>query len=751
MLHRYSKYSLVAAVIVMALFCNAQNNNLWYFGNGGGVNFNHSPPTSLLNKISTSEGCSSVADDNGNLLFYTDGITVWNKHHIVMKNGKGLVGNTSTTQSSVVVRHPGDDSLYYIFNPDLFHTQASKGIFYSIIDMREDGGLGDVISKNIKLFGEKSAEKIAVVKASSLCGFWIITHEANSNKFNTFFLGLNGLDHNPVVSSVGFNYADNSISAVGYLTASPDGNKLAAALFSSIGIEVYDFDKQTGKVSNAYFLENSPNKTYYGVSFSPNSKYLYYADLYGRAIFQHDVSLSTVDSIRNSRWRLIQRLPDDVGALQLAPDGKIYAVYFDKDFLGSIDNPNEHPDSLRFTIKSVVISGNGVLGLPSFTNSNNFAFTPKLTLGNDTTVCANSYTISTNKPLEKHLWSNGDTTPTITVSKNGVYWATVSEKCITQTDSMNLIAIPDTLPQLNLGKDTSTCDTMFTIEASALPDVKYKWSTGDTTPKTTIKKGGEYTLTISNYCYLRRDTIGISFKYDTLGSIKIGNDTLICSESFTFSMPKIKDAKYLWSTGDKTRELDVSKSKLYWGRLTAPICNTHYYDTIKIEVYPTPLLSIGKDIEGCKKDFINKELTSTAKYINYLWSDGSTAPTFTIKESGLYTLSVVDTCGNTQTKSISVDLCDCFPYVPTSFTPNNDGKNDYFSITNTCELAFFDLKIFTRWGELIFQSKDPQTSWAGLYKGKAVPTGTYFVNLRYAYKASKTRNADYKGFIQLLR
>eukprot|EP01035_Chromulina_nebulosa_P055523 gene55523-76076_t len=93
-------------LIAVPLSIQAQKeNNIWYFGNNCGLDFSTTPPTALTNgKINTNEGCSSVSDAQGNLLFYTDGLTVWNKNHAVMDNGTGLKGNSSSTQSSVVVK-----------------------------------------------------------------------------------------------------------------------------------------------------------------------------------------------------------------------------------------------------------------------------------------------------------------------------------------------------------------------------------------------------------------------------------------------------------------------------------------------------------------------------------------------------------------------------------------------------------------------------------------------------------------------
>ena len=99
-----------------------QGNN-WYFGDGAGVSFNSGSPVALLNgqhvypgSSAHNEGCAAISDSSGALLLYTDGMTVWNRQHQVMQNGTGLLGNYSSTQSSVIVPDPANpDRWFYVF------------------------------------------------------------------------------------------------------------------------------------------------------------------------------------------------------------------------------------------------------------------------------------------------------------------------------------------------------------------------------------------------------------------------------------------------------------------------------------------------------------------------------------------------------------------------------------------------------------------------------------------------------------
>src|ERR1035437_6420066 len=98
-------------------YCHAQKqNNIWYFGNGEGLDFNSDIPTALTDgQLSTPEGSASIADRYGKLLFYSDGNIIWDRRHKYMDNGQGLSGSTSATQPAVILPLPGDTNQYYIF------------------------------------------------------------------------------------------------------------------------------------------------------------------------------------------------------------------------------------------------------------------------------------------------------------------------------------------------------------------------------------------------------------------------------------------------------------------------------------------------------------------------------------------------------------------------------------------------------------------------------------------------------------
>ncbi|MBD1263210.1 hypothetical protein HZY62_21670 [Maribacter polysiphoniae] len=103
------KKSLTFLFLISCFYVSlAQNRaNIWYFGYRAGLDFNSGAPVTLLDgQLFTREGCASMCDNYGGLLFYTDGISVYNKNHMLMPNGTGLLGDSSSTHSAIVVPKP---------------------------------------------------------------------------------------------------------------------------------------------------------------------------------------------------------------------------------------------------------------------------------------------------------------------------------------------------------------------------------------------------------------------------------------------------------------------------------------------------------------------------------------------------------------------------------------------------------------------------------------------------------------------
>ncbi|MEZ4795884.1 MAG: T9SS type B sorting domain-containing protein [Flavobacteriaceae bacterium] len=390
------KKILLIVSLILWVNLSAQNEAAnWYFGQNAGIQFDNTG--NLIGSIdggqlSTVEGCTTISDTNGNLLFYTDGTLVYNRNHQLMPNGTGLFGDSSSTQSALVVPKPGDANIYYIFTVDTAAVdQTDFGFNYSEVDMALDGGLGDITLKNINLLQNCSEKITAVLKDCASQSIWVITFASEdglSSIFNTY--------HSYEVSTAGVNITSikstfpiNISGERGSIKVSPDGTKFISANMagniSPSALYLYDFDASTGLFSNQVELRiNSFSPSPYGVEFSQNSQLLYVHssnDFLGPGSenpSSHQSSLTQFNleaaDIQASEYRVDQRQLYR-GSLQLGPDGKIYrslsATYNQGlSFLGVIENPNAVGAAVVYTHNAVDLSPNlSRQGLPPFIQS----------------------------------------------------------------------------------------------------------------------------------------------------------------------------------------------------------------------------------------------------------------------------------------------------------------------------------------------------------------------------------------------
>jgi hypothetical protein len=167
--------------------------NFWYFGENAGLDFSTNPPTDIVGSLSTDEGSASISNSNGNLQFYTDGSTIFDKTGSIMLNGEELLGDSSSAQSAIIVPKPKNPNIYYVFTVGNQRSGTSgNGVMYSIVNMSLNGGSGEVTSKNIDLNSSENArEKITSVRGSTCNTFWVIT--SDRNRFYAYLIDHNGV------------------------------------------------------------------------------------------------------------------------------------------------------------------------------------------------------------------------------------------------------------------------------------------------------------------------------------------------------------------------------------------------------------------------------------------------------------------------------------------------------------------------------------------------------------------------------
>jgi hypothetical protein len=262
--------------------------NVWYFGDQVGIDFNQPVPVYLADGQMTSwEGTASIADARGNLLFYTNGVDVWNRNHVAMPNGNGLKGHLSSSQSALIVPKPGDQSTYYVFTTDEggYYDPPNDGLHYSEVSLCLADGLGDVVDdrKNIQLH-QNTTEKLTATRHQNGIDYWVLAHEMGSNRFLAYLITRDGVQSQPVISAAGMshphNYNPNAhefeypVYSVGPMKLSVDGRRLGVAVTVMNYLAVFDFNPATGKVSNEVTLVNGEIPVY-SFEFSPDGSKLY--------------------------------------------------------------------------------------------------------------------------------------------------------------------------------------------------------------------------------------------------------------------------------------------------------------------------------------------------------------------------------------------------------------------------------------------------------------------------------------------
>lgn len=361
---------------VACLYAQPPRSNLsshnWYFGQNAGLTFVGGSAEVLTNgRLNTLDG-SAVASDpiTGRLLFYTDGKTVWDSTHTPMPAGTGLLGHESSGQPALIVRKPGSGDIFYIFTTGAANT-PNTSTRYSVVDMRANGGRGDVVEKNTLLI-TNGTEKITATRHCDGRDYWVIGHEWGSNAFRVFPVTAQGVG-DPIVSNVGIPYPTSG-DIQGTFQVSPNGKTLAVSASLLKSLELFDFDNATGRVTNQRVV-GSADRDYYGLEFSPDNTKLYVNTLpFGfnpAHIFQFDLSAGDLTAIRASRYELYE-VPGNWqgGQIQLAPDGKMYVSWFSRDSLAVINNPNAKAPACGYVHNGLYLQGKKTnYGLPNFIDS----------------------------------------------------------------------------------------------------------------------------------------------------------------------------------------------------------------------------------------------------------------------------------------------------------------------------------------------------------------------------------------------
>jgi hypothetical protein len=635
----------------------------WHFGYLGALSFNNpnlEPVSYGTSRLTTLEGCASISDKDANLLFYTNGERVWNRFDIVMPNGTDLKGHNSATQSAIIVRKPGSDKLYYIFTVGKgpYPLPSPQDFCYSIVDMDMDVGAGDVIVKNIKVHNVDVVEKLTAVMHSNNKDYWIIAHELNSANFVVVLLTENGIQ-SVTTQKIGpvytFNSEDDAAVTLGYLKSNVRGDKLAAVCFSRYDMDLYNFDRKTGVISDHLPIRIDNLQGTYGVEFSPSGQFVYTSNVY-RRILQFDISDYNKNAIELSRTTIYSNYSSfqSFGSLQLAPDGKIYIAIYGARNLSAINKPDLAGIAcdLQFNTTGLVL-GFSEFGLPNFCVTESYE---KLVLkGND--VCEDEVLEIESLVYPSDLdytyqWTgpNGFTSnlSNIRLEKaklihEGYYTLGVYESGDFKIlDSIYIVVHP--LPKVKIiGPQTICPPDKVTLKIDEIEaGTSYFWFDGSTNFDCQVSEPGRYFVVAISAAGCV-DTAFFDIEISTDLDAKIMGPKGFCKgDTIKLTANKSKDIdlidySYLWSTGETTRSIIVTEAGEYSLQILRE-GGCVGYDTVHVTEYPEPDVQLSHS--GIEKICAGQQLKlfviDPSISNNYHWEDGIIGTARIITEPGVY-------------------------------------------------------------------------------------------------------------------
>jgi PKD repeat protein len=426
----------------------------WYFGQRGGLDFSLGSPVYDNNAYthgnSFDEACAVQSDAAGNLLFYTNGVQVWNSNHTLINAGNLLNSDLSAHRGAIIVPNPANASQYYIFTQDggsynsamTYTLPGADGFRYSIVQIT--GGMATTTPTwNVPItppsylgysLGTGNAmqgtEGIAAVKSCN--GYWIITggKKGTQTYITIFSLTPGGLSFFSETLSP-FNTMQQSFEI------SRDGTRLAVGSgtngsLETAGLAAYNFNIYTGAISGQIILNN--NLTY-GTSFSPDSKLLYSTSWSTNNLLQYDLT----DPSPATSGRVVGTSSAYASEMQMGPDDKLYLSSWTTN-VQVVHQPNNrstipNPNACLFTTTGPVMQTTLTYSMPNLIDATqNSVYSNTITVnqlsclqyqfGNQ--LCANSFSWNFGDPASGAANTSTLQNPTHTFSAPGTYTITVT-------------------------------------------------------------------------------------------------------------------------------------------------------------------------------------------------------------------------------------------------------------------------------------------------------------------------------------
>jgi gliding motility-associated-like protein len=389
--------------------------------------------------------------------------------------------------------------------------------------------------------------------------------------------------------------------------------------------------------------------------------------------------------------------------------------------------------------------------------------TPTVSITPNTTVCSGLTATVNAMGALSYVWSSGELTSAITINKicegglpqvnSYTVTGTSAEGC-TATASGEVTVL--CTPSLTLTGDTLLCTgTTGTLTATGAGSMS--WSTGSTGSSISISPTatGTYTATLTdaNGCKNTK-TITVKVSSPPVAGITGGNICPGMSATLTAS----GGGTYRWNTGATTQVINPSTAGSYSVMVSVGKCKDTAYKTITLATLPTAVVSPNQSIyEGQSANL------SASGGLSYVWINGMNGKSITVfpKTSTVYCVTVYDVNSCSDTACVKVTVSSCKEagelFLPTAFSPNEDGENDYLQIYYGAVSCIKSMKllIHNRWGEKVYETTSPEFKWDGVYNSGFLKNGQQASTEVYVYQFTAElldgRSIKQKGNITMVR
>ena len=653
-----------------------QHYNNWYFGKTH-INFNTSPPA-LTPDIGISlgfRGDVSISNDCGEFLFGSrpsnnNGDLMLNKDFNPIPNAD-QIEMVFDSDGLLPLLAPLEDSLYYLFGTHWVHDgqggSISDSLFYNILDLRRNNGLGEVTLKR-QLLSVPGTPHVTGARHSNNKDYWVVVKDKPSGQFDAFLVTENGVSSSPVRSGPSTQSGIVIGNRPGNIRISPDGKRLAAPVLIDYEpyLGLYDFDNRTGMVSNQKLIRQSYigwySSSYNMAEFSPDSKMLYVIEGENSCLWQvvqYRVSLPDTLQILNTRYN-ITPCNQRYTRLRLGPDGKIYLIKQGLEFISVIEKPDLPGAACEYNWNAYASGApsNHFFGNFPNTIANTLFTQPALNYSDSCSADTLQFWASSTGCTQFHRWNFGDPASGAANTAEGKY-------------PRHLFSGPGTY--------TVTC------------------TTEDTILSTIVTVAGELTSLMPA-------------------------DTVICAGQ-TLNLHSQSGNTWSWSAAADSVLAPTASG-------TYPLEGKNACGAKQFEVQVTVIPELeppfaGEDTLGCGVSFVTLNALNPGS--SYLWSTGQTTQTIEAATEGQFIVQMSNACFSIRDSiNVKLQVPEQGPTQTNVFTPNNDGINDEL-ILFTGPAEGYELQIFNRWGKTVWRTQNPAGSW----NGEAAPEGVYFYSLRF--------------------